>query len=178
MYIVLSGLTRMLAPMLSYTADEIWQSMPHLASDDARSVMLNNMPEVSPEYSCPEIEERYNKLFDLRDDVMKALELSRAEKKIGKSLDAKITLFTSDAATTELLESFGRELNDVFIVSGVAVKNEAAPVAAFTETASGIGVLVEGADGQRCDRCWAYSTEGEATEDGFLCCRCKAVISD
>jgi len=178
MYIVLSGLTRMLAPLLAYTSDEIWQSMPHLASDDARSVILNDMPEVSDEYSCPEIEERYNKLFDLRDDVMKALELSRAEKKIGKSLDAKITLFTSDAATTELLTSFGRELNDVFIVSGVAVKNEAAPEAAFTETVSGIGVLVEGADGQRCDRCWAYSTEGEATEDGFLCCRCKAVISD
>ncbi|MBP5236997.1 MAG: isoleucine--tRNA ligase [Clostridia bacterium] len=177
MYIVLSGLVRMIAPMISFTADEIWHYMPHLASDDTRSVMLNDMPRADDSYRCPEIEERYNRLFELRDDVLKALELSRAEKVIGKSLDARIEIYTEDSGIADLLESFGKELNDIFIVSDTAVRREKAPDDAIQGMSSAISVLVGKADGFKCDRCWSYSDDGEKTEDGYICRRCSSVIS-
>ena len=118
-----------------------------------------------------------DKLFEMRDDVMKALELARAEKMVGKSLEAKITLYTKDAEQMTLLEGFGKELNTVFIVSGVKLSGEDAPEGALTDGASGIGVLVEPADGCKCDRCWSYSEDGVKTEDGgFLCARCKTIL--
>lgn len=108
---------------------------------------------------------------------MKALEIARAEKRVGKSLEAKITLYVKDADTLALLREFGKELETVFIVSGVTLSEEEAPASAHTEGESGLGILVEPADGCKCDRCWSYSTEGETTEDGgFLCARCKAIL--
>ena len=76
-----------------------------------------------------------------------------------------------------VLKEFEDELATVYIVSGVKLVNAKAEAGAFAETESGIAVLVEQADGHKCDRCWAYSTEGEETEDGgFICARCKAAI--
>ena len=113
--------------MISFTAEEIWQAMPHLGSDNKKSVFLNPLPEVRPEWRFAELEAHWDKLFSLRDDVMKALELARAEKLIGKSLDADLTVYATDKEVCELLDSFGEEaLKTVFIVSDVQVKNEAA----------------------------------------------------
>ena len=124
-----------------------------------------------------EIADRWNSLFAIRDDVMKALELARAEKLVGKSLEAKITLYTKDEEILSVLNGFGKELNTVFIVSGVCVLAEDAPANAHTDGTSGIGVLVEPADGYKCDRCWSFSTEGKHTEeDGFICARCAAIL--
>ena len=165
MYILLSSLVRMLAPILSFTADEAWLSMSHAADDDARNVMLNDMPVYDEAYAFTEIADRWDRLFALRDDVMKALEQARANKMIGKSLDAKITLTVADKEKFELLTSFGTELETVFIVSGVTVilgdadKVEVAP-----------------ADGCKCVRCWKYADKGMTDEQGFLCERCKTIL--
>ncbi|MBQ8508296.1 MAG: isoleucine--tRNA ligase [Clostridia bacterium] len=176
MYHILSALTRMIAPLLSYTAEEIWQAMKHIDSDDTRSVFLNDLPKYDPALDLGEAEDKWDRLFDLRDDVMKALELARADKLIGKSLDAKVTIWAEDAETYQTFADFENELETVFIVSGVTVKNEAAPADAFTETVHGIGVKVETADGERCDRCWKYTTAPIHEGDGCLCARCKAAI--
>ncbi len=176
MYLILSALTRLTAPILSYTAEEIWASMKHIASDNKLSVFLNDIPKYDSALDFDGIADGYDKLFNLRDDVMKALELARAEKLIGKSLDAKLTIWASDAEAYDTLNSYASELSDIFIVSGVKLVNEAAPADAFTETASGIGVKVEAADGEKCDRCWKYSTEATRDGDSCLCARCKAVI--
>ncbi|MBQ5833429.1 MAG: class I tRNA ligase family protein, partial [Clostridia bacterium] len=177
MYLVLSDLVRLLAPILAFTAEEMWQAIPHLDSDARESVFLNALPSYNEKLAFPEIAQKWNRLFALRDDVMKALEIARAEKQVGKSLEAKITLYTKDADTLALLRGFGKELETVFIVSGVALSEEDAPAAAHTEGESGIGVLVEPADGCKCDRCWSFSREGTTTEDGgFICARCKAIL--
>ena len=77
-----------------------------------------------------------------------------------------------------MLQSFGTELNTVFIVSGVKLENTDAPAGTHTEGTSGIGVLVEPADGCKCDRCWSFSTEGEPDDEGgFICARCKAILA-
>ncbi len=176
MYMVLDGLVKLLAPLISFTAEEIWQTMPHKASDIKESVFLNDLPAFDEALASPELAARWDKQFALRDDVMKALEEARAAKKIGKSLDAKVTVYTEDKEVYDLLASFGNELATIYIVSGAKVLMEKAPEGVFSETASGISVLVENADGHKCDRCWGYSTEGEMSEDGFLCSKCKAII--
>jgi len=176
MYIILSALTRLTAPILSYTAEEIWASMKHVSSDDKLSVFLNDMPKYDAALDFGAEVAGYDKLFDLRDDVMKALELARAEKLIGKSLDAKLTVWAADKEAFDALETYASELCDVFIVSGVKLVNEAAPADAFTETVSGIGVKVEPADGEKCDRCWKYSTETVKDGEACLCARCKSVV--
>ena len=178
MYFVLSGLIRLLAPILAFTAEEMWQAIPHKASDRCESVYLNPMPVWKEGLTFPDVREKWDRLFEMRDDVMKALELARTEKMVGKSLDAKITLYTTDAAMLALLREFGDELKTVFIVSGVDVKAEEAPAAAHTEGTSGVGVLVSPADGCKCDRCWSFSEVGVHTEDGgFLCDRCRKILS-
>ncbi len=174
MYIVLSAMTRLMAPILSFTANELWEAMPHTANEDSRHVMLSYLPEVNPAWNFDGVEAKYNALFDLRDDVMKALELARADKLIGKSLDAKLTLYAGSDICA-LLRGFGDELASIFIVSGVSVSEEPAPDAAFVGE-SGISVLVEGADGEKCDRCWMYATEGLKDSEGFLCKRCQKVL--
>ena len=113
----------------------------------------------------------------MRDDVMKALEIARADKLIGKSLDAKLTIYTENEEIYKLLESFGEELATVYIVSGAEVVLGKAPEGVFDQTASDIGVKVENADGEKCDRCWSYSTKGiHPDEGGFLCAKCQAIM--
>ena len=127
MYLILSGLTRLLAPVLSFTAEEIWQAMPHAANENGKSVFLNLMPSYDEALTFPEIADRWSRMLDLRDDMMKALELARAEKMIGKSLDAAITVYTEDEAIYELLAGFGKELATVTITSGeesIALKRD------------------------------------------------------
>ena len=176
MYILLSSLTRMIAPLLSYTAEEIWQAMKHVSTDDTDSVFLNPMPTVCEEYACEDLEAHWNALFDVRDDVMKALEIARADKLIGKSLEAKVTIYTENEELISLFESFGTGLADTFIVSQVELVKAAAPEGTFAETVSGIAVAVSVAEGEKCDRCWKHSSEGHKTEDGFLCARCHAIV--
>ncbi|MBP5236834.1 MAG: hypothetical protein J6128_04800, partial [Clostridia bacterium] len=92
-------------------------------------------------------------------------------------LDARIEIYTEDSGIADLLESFGKELNDIFIVSDTAVKREKAPDDAIQGVSAAISVLVGKADGFKCDRCWSYSSDGEKTEDGYICRRCSSVIS-
>jgi len=167
MYIILNALTRMIAPILSFTADEIWATMSHEASDDKRSALLNDMPCYEEKYAFADIEEHWNKLFEMRDDVMKALEEARAAKLIGKSLEAKITI-GANAEKKAVLESFGDELKTVFIVSAVELTDVAGEE---------LKVEVAVADGKKCDRCWMHSTEGTDTEDGFICKRCAEILA-
>ncbi len=175
MYFVLSGLVRLLAPIIAFTAEEMWQAIPHTDADNKESVFLNPMPSYDESLGFSDVMEKWGRLFSMRDDVMKALEIARADKKVGKSLEAKVTLYTKDQEMTELLEGFGEELKTVFIVSGVKLSSEDAPSDAYAE--GSVSVLVEPADGCKCERCWSYSTDGETDADGgFLCARCKKIL--
>ncbi len=180
LYGVLQVITRLLAPIISFTAEEIWKAMPHAAEDKRESVFLNDMPKYSEELAgeTEALCAKWDKLFEYRDDVMKALELARANKMIGKSLDAKVTVYTNDDEAYEALVAFADKLAETYITSAAYVVKGDAPEGAFNETQTGIAVVVEPADGHKCDRCWSYSTEGEHTEDGFICARCLAVIKE
>ena len=177
MYRIINALDRIIAPMLAFTAEEIWQAMPHAASDNKTSVYLNELPSPVAEFEFDGAE-KWEQLFQLRDDVMKALELARAEKRIGKSLDAKVTIYTSEPGILKLLGEFTEnELATVFITSGAHVVNGEAPEGAFhPDDGKLLCVVVETADGEKCDRCWCYSTHGTKTDDGFICDRCSKIL--
>ena len=165
MYTVLSMITRILAPLLTFTADEIWRAMPHVASEDARSVLLNDIPTYDESLTFPEIKAHWDHLFELRDDVMKELETARANKLIGKSLEAQLHIAASGEQYA-VLDSFRDQLAAIFIVSAVSLE-------------SGEGemkVTVEPASGEKCDRCWMFTEDGETTEDGHLCARCMETV--
>ena len=177
MYDIIHTLTRLIAPLLAFTAEEIWQAMPHRAGDVKESVFLNDLPAYDEALAFPEVRGRYEKLFRLREPVMKALELARAEKQIGKSLDAKVTVFAPGAEDFALLDAFRAELPTLFIVSDVTLVNGAIPAEAHTEEGETIGVLVGAAEGEKCDRCWNYTKDAfHDGEDGCLCPRCRRVL--
>lgn len=179
MYDILSGFTRLIAPILSYTAEEIWQFMPHTSADNAESVFLNDMPSYDEAFAFAEVAAPYDKLFTLRDDVMKALEIARADKKIGKSLEAKVTVYAKAGSDADKeLRALEGELGDIFICSEVVLSNDAPKDGAFTETASGIAVAVDEAEGEKCDRCWLVRKDVVKVDDGCLCKRCAAILAD
>ncbi|MBR2473991.1 MAG: isoleucine--tRNA ligase [Clostridia bacterium] len=170
MYKILSALTRLISPILVFTADEIWRSMAHLESDDVRNVLLNDMPEYDESEPFKAEEERYEKLFELRDSVLSALEVARAQKLIGKSLEAKVVI-TADGETYGFLNGFTQdELSDVFIVSGTElVKGEVAEGEA-------ISVEVSEAEGEKCARCWKHSSDAFEVDGEYVCPRCKRIL--
>ena len=176
MYYIIHAMTRLIAPLLSFTAEEIWQVMPHKQGDVKESVFLNDMPAFDEALTFAETAAHYNELFGLREYVMKALELARAEKRIGKSLDAKVVIYATDAAYATL-NSFKAELPTLFIVSQVELVNGAAPADTVVEEGAPFGVVIEAAEGEKCDRCWNYTTEPtHDDEGGCVCPRCKTVL--
>ena len=176
MFIILDSLVRLLAPILAYTSDEIWKFMPHKASDDARAVMLNDMPKQVEISVDAAFVERWDRIHALRDDVQRALEVARKNKLIGKSLEASVTLYC-EGELKAFVDSVADELASVFIVSEVKVtegKCDENPC-----DMAGLGVSVAKAGGEKCERCWMYSdTVGQSAEHPTLCARCAAVVSE
>ena len=184
LYLILDTITKLFAPILCFTCDEIWQAMPHKNEDDQRNVVLNVMNEPFMQYALPEEEmAKWDALETLRDGVNAALESARAQKKIGKSLEAKVTLVTKtpvqDTALEEVRQAFENQWADLFIVSQVEVKEDAGLYDTAAETTvEGVRVLVEEAAGQKCERCWKHDgAVGQDAAHPTLCPRCAQVVS-
>ncbi len=182
LYLILDTITKLFAPILCFTCDEIWQAMPHKNEDDQRNVVLNVMNEPFMEYALPEEEmAKWDALETLRDGVNAALESARAQKKIGKSLEAKVTLVTEQAQPQldGLKAAFENQWADLFIVSQVEVKEDKGLYSSAAETTvEGVRVLVEEAAGQKCERCWKHDgAVGQDAAHPTLCPRCAQVVS-
>ena len=174
---ILDAITRLLAPILSFTADEIWLAMPHARGADPRNVCLNDMPALPESWTLPaEEEQRWADRLRLRSDVNKALELARGEKLIGKSLDARVTLFVTGTAAELLAGEDEEELCKLCLVSECKV--EAGPGEGVPgENVEGLTVHVEPSALPKCLRCWTRSeTVGSDSEHPELCARCAAAI--
>ena len=179
-FMILDAMTKMFAPILAFTCDEIWLSMPHRAEDDARNVVLNEMSKPYTEYALSADElAKWDQLVAIRGDVNNVLEIARAAKKIGKSLEAHVTLFAGDAASKEALDKI-KEMNlaELFIVSGCEIgEGEAAADATVGKGVAlpGLTVEVTAAKGEKCQRCWCYHPEVDS--ETALCPRCAAVVA-
>lgn len=169
MFMILDALVKLLAPVIVFTAEEIWKFMPHYDSDDKASVMFSEMPKPDAKYNDDELAEKWDKIIAVRNDVNKALEPMRNAKIIGKSLDAEVVVYAS-GKLKELLESMESELAEIFITSKAAVK-ETAPEDAFEGEA--VKVTAEASKHEKCGRCWVHS-ETVGTIEGFdgICADC------
>lgn len=129
LWMILDAMTKVFAPILAFTCDEIWLQMPHRAEDDARNVLFNQMSKPYAEYALSEDEmAKWETAFKVRSDVNGVLETARADKRIGKSLEAHVALTAVDAAAAEAVKAIsGMNLAELFIVSNVAVTEEKAP---------------------------------------------------
>ena len=174
MYIILDQMTRMIAPILAYTADEIWESMRHEDSEDSTGVVFNQMPEFTGVTADEAFTATWDRIHLIRDVVKKALELARNEKVIGASLDAKVQLFC-EGELYDFVKSVEDELATVFITSQVEVVNGTG--GSFTGEVEGLSVTVLPAEGEKCNRCWSFSdTVGSDEHHPDVCARCAAVL--
>ena len=167
-FLILDAMTKMFAPILAFTCDEIWLAMPHRADDDARNVLLNQMSQPYTEYALNADEmARWDVLHALRDRVNAALEQARADKTIGKSLEAEVDL-TVPAENAFVAEMDMEKLADILIVSQVRVV-----------VGSEATVSVKPASGTKCARCWKVLTNvGTVAGHDALCPRCAAVVKN
>ena len=172
------ALARLLAPVMTFTCDELWQYLPAVPSRPP-SVHVAHFPssaEILGEavaLSDPKQDEDWTALRAVRDEVLKALEEARNNKLIGTGLEAQVTLSAPDPAYS-VLARYKDQLRYLFIVSAVHLEQ-----AASGNGTSGIKVQVQRADGKKCERCWNYSVRvGEDLSYPTVCERCSAVLKE
>ncbi len=174
LYLILDAMAKLFAPILAFTCDEIWQEMPHRDGDDKRNILLNQMPEGFGEYMLSdEVMAKWDLVMKLRQDVNGVLEMARGDKRIGKALEAHVSLQCSDDAVKAACE--GLNLAEICIVSSCQWEPHAQGATVGTGTnLPELSVGVTEAHGEKCPRCWMHST---AADENGLCPRCAGVMS-
>ncbi|MBV9073437.1 MAG: class I tRNA ligase family protein, partial [Acidobacteria bacterium] len=186
---IAQALVRLLAPMMSFTAEEVWQFLPalgekpqsvHLALFPTPEEILGNtqrLPDESGQSlprSTNQLRTDWERLLLVREEVFRQLETARKDKRIGSGLEAKVTL-SAPAETMNLLERYADTLRYIFIVSQVELR----PAAELDGNGSGLKVEVSPAAGQKCVRCWNYSTHvGDDPTYPTVCERCSAALGE
>jgi isoleucyl-tRNA synthetase len=167
LYQIADALARILAPILAFTADEIWEHIPRGSESDApASVHLATFP--TPQHYDADLIPRWNRLFTVREQVLGELEKARTAKTIGSSLEAAVVVHPS-AENAELLEKYASQLRYLFIVSQVELGSKA----------DENRIEVRRAQGSKCERCWNYSTRvGEFERYPTVCERCAAALEE
>lgn len=166
LYEILVTLGRLLAPVLSFTCEEVWQSLGF-----GGSVHLEEWPKASLKNRQTALEEKWARLFEIRDKVLKALEERREKKEIGNSLEAEVELTLSKSGERDFLKGFKNELAGLFLVSHVELRS------GDSASREEVSVVVRRARGQKCERCWNFrETVGKDKNHPTLCDRCVKVL--
>lgn len=190
MAIALENLAKAIAPVLCHMAEDIWQNLPYETS--ALSVFQSGWFNLSDEWNAPELATKWQQLRMVRQEVNKVLEQARAAKDVGASLEAKVLLYCADADLRQTLtamnpaDSIGEndlhvdELRYLFLVSQVELLDSPDALKRLKHCVETdvLGIGIVDADGEKCDRCWNYSTHvGESTEDPTICERCVEALA-
>ena len=173
------ALARLLAPVMSFTSDEVWAFLPatsgrpdsvHLTLFPAPQELTGSLP---PDFDVAALKSDWQTLLSVRDEALKVLEAARAEKQIGSSLEAQVRLAAPEGIYP-VLDRYRDQLRYLFIVSDVALEKSAA-----SNGDTGLAISVSKAPGQKCERCWNYSTHvGEDKNYPTVCERCSAVLAE
>ncbi len=167
LYHMLTSLLPLLAPVLSFTAEETWQ----LGKEDGlwreESVFLSQYPVLPAEWQNEALEAKWQQILKVREKANLSLETARKGGQIGSSLEAKVIFSGGEGAEKETLNGFGIDLAPVFLVSQVKIKNGSGP----------LQIEVLKADGKKCVRCWRYETSvGQDNNHPEICLRCSGNI--
>ena len=173
MYKILVALDKIIAPILCFTSQEIWDFLPKTEGMN-KYVVFEDMPKAGQYAADDAFKAKWAQLIAVRDEVKKVLEQARADKQIGASLEASVTLYCNDAVYALLNSIPMDELADLMIVSHVElVKGEGGAASAV----EGLGVAAAHATGDKCERCWKYSADiGTHSAHPTLCARCASVV--
>jgi isoleucyl-tRNA synthetase len=175
LHAVLDELVRLLAPILPFTADEVWDMIPGRAADD--SVHLMEFPPAVPARRDGVLEAEWETLLRARQAVTRELEGLRERKEIGSSLDAEVDVATASEAEARVLAAHAADLEEVFIVSAVRVL-PARKMGETAEAPEGFRVEARPAAGTKCGRCWRYRTNiGMSPDHPGLCAECVEIVS-
>jgi isoleucyl-tRNA synthetase len=171
MYTMVDGLTRLMAPILSFTADELWQVLPGRREESVHMALFPDRADFLA-FADGDLLQRWTKITSLREQVLGQIEPLRKDKQIGSSLQAKAVVSGTEAELGFLLPHLG-DLPMIFIVSEVELR----PAPAGAET--GLGVAIERASGVKCERCWRYvrSVSSDPAWAG-LCERCQEALAE
>lgn len=185
--IALENLAKAIAPVLSHMAEDIWQFLPYTTPH--QSVFQSGWIKLDPQWQAPELAEKWQTLRQIRAEVNKVLEQARTEKAIGSSLEAKVLLSVPDAELRATLQALNPadslsgnhvdELRYLFLTSQVELLESADRLEGlkYTTQSANLGIGVADANGEKCDRCWNYSTHvGESEAHALLCERCVPAI--
>ncbi len=188
--VAIENLAKAIAPVLVHMAEDIWQALPYETT--AESVFESGWVTLEDKWQRPELTAKWAQLRTLRDEANTVLEQARADKAIGSSLQAKLKLFVADANLRSSLsrlnpaDSLNAESNQVdelrylLLVSQVELVESAADLkgATYSGEVGEIAIAVVDADGEKCDRCWNYSTHvGESADDPTICDRCVTALN-
>ncbi|MDI6688546.1 MAG: class I tRNA ligase family protein, partial [Desulfobacterales bacterium] len=175
-HIIIDAVSRIMAPIFSFTAEEIWTYMPE-RKDKEPSIHMASMPVVNEGLKDEELSQKWRLLLKVRSEVTKALEQARTTKLIGHPLDALVKISTNEGLYNDLCP-YTEDLKSIFIVSqAFLVKEETFYGAYKSNEIEGLLILVEPAAGDKCERCWMHDTSvGTNTEHPTICNRCKENI--
>ena len=172
MYIILSKLVRILAPITAFTAEEIWRYMPKKENENTFSIMLEDYPKYDEKLYNKELDDKFKKIIEIKELASKKLEEAREEKLIGQTLEAKVTVSANkENELYQIIENNKNLIEDVLIVSELELKED-----------SSIGkeelrVNISRAEGEKCERCWKYTKDiGIDKENPTICKRCSEVL--
>ncbi|MEP0819930.1 isoleucine--tRNA ligase [Trichocoleus desertorum GB2-A4] len=185
--IILENLARAIAPVLSHMAEDIWQFLPY--STPYKSVFEAGWVHLEGRWQVESLAKSWPALRQIRAEVNRVLEKARAEKMVGSSLEAKLLLYVPDLELRQQLQTMNPatslngngvdELRYLFIVSQVELLDSPAALEGlqYSSQSDALGVGVVKADGEKCDRCWNYSTHvGESAAHSLLCERCEPAL--
>jgi isoleucyl-tRNA synthetase len=188
--IAIENLAKAIAPVLSHMAEDIWQNLSY--GTEFKSVFESGWVQLNPEWKQSDLMDTWNQLRSIRQEVNRVLEQARTAKEIGSSLEAKVLLYVPDTGLQQKLQAMNPEnaiapksnhvdeLRYLFLVSQVEVLDspEALKGLKFSSESDFLGVGVVDAEGEKCDRCWNYSTHvGENSEHQAICERCVEALN-
>ncbi|HUT43503.1 MAG TPA: class I tRNA ligase family protein, partial [Desulfobacterales bacterium] len=177
-YNILDSLARIMAPILAFTAEEIWNFMPGRKMN-SESVHMASLPVVNEAWKDEQLAEEWKKIIEVRGEVTKALEEARVKKLIGHSLDASTTIYT-DGDLYDILEKHKDDLRTIFIVSEASLMKGEKPDEIYKSLdIEGLSIRVEPTSGEKCERCWIHDISvGADSEQPTICNRCQDAIGE
>lgn len=170
LYQIADNLARLMAPIMVFTAEEIWKYLP--SDQDKESIHLSSLPEVDEQLRDAALAEQWQAIKLVRSEVTKTMETARSEKVIGHSLDASVVVGLDDDLFT-LVAPYQDDLRSIFIVSEAKLQRGDVDGGVRSSDVKGIVVRVSPASGKKCERCWVYDISvGEKPDHPTICNRC------
>ena len=178
-YEVLKSLVRLIAPILSFTAEEIWRYIPGV-NEECSSIHLSNWPDVNKDFLDDELEARWNYLLEIRSEIYRLLEKIRKEEGIKCFSQASVILYASSPDIYALLDKYIDDLEEIFMVSKLRFMPPDEPIPdgiPESNAVKGLAIEIRRATGEKCERCWTYSdTVGTNEQYPTLCYKCIAIL--